>query len=243
MWSRTRRACRARCARRTSSSSVVGCVEVRVERHLRVDDDALAARELHDQVGPQQAAVVVAARSPARRSRSSASIPASSTTRLSCTSPQRPRTCGARSAVTRLPVSLRSRSWPCGDARAAARRSRRRRVRRLSSSACACSLEALERLADRLRASPRRGASSDDELVSSASSVSALSCSSHWPWVRSTSASSPRAARSACSRALGRELRRARTAERRPRRPEPGAERAGEESEDEDDAGSRAAKR
>ena len=30
----------------------------------------------------------------------------SSTTRLSCTSPQRPRTCGARSAVTRLPVSF-----------------------------------------------------------------------------------------------------------------------------------------
>ena len=35
-------------------------VEVRVERRLRVDDDVLAARQLHDQVGPQQPAVVVA---------------------------------------------------------------------------------------------------------------------------------------------------------------------------------------
>ena len=39
-------------------------------------------------------------------------IPASSTTRFSCTSPQRPRMCGARRAVTRLPVSSRSRSCP-----------------------------------------------------------------------------------------------------------------------------------
>ena len=44
-------------------------------------------------------------------------MPASSTTRFSCTSPQRPRTCGARSAVTRLPVSARSRSCPSATAR------------------------------------------------------------------------------------------------------------------------------
>ena len=39
-------------------------------------------------------------------------IPAASTTRRSCISPQRPRTVGARSAVTRLAVSRRRRSWP-----------------------------------------------------------------------------------------------------------------------------------
>ena len=35
-------------------------VEVALDRHLRVDDDALAAGELHDDVGAQQPAVVVA---------------------------------------------------------------------------------------------------------------------------------------------------------------------------------------
>ena len=34
-------------------------VEVALDRHLRVDDDALAARKLHDHVGPEQAALVV----------------------------------------------------------------------------------------------------------------------------------------------------------------------------------------
>ena len=32
-----------------------------LDRHLRVDDDALAAGELHDEIGPEQAALVVAA--------------------------------------------------------------------------------------------------------------------------------------------------------------------------------------
>ena len=35
-------------------------VEVRADRHLRVDDDALAARQLDDQVGAEQPAFVVA---------------------------------------------------------------------------------------------------------------------------------------------------------------------------------------
>ena len=39
-----------------------------------------------------------------------ATIPAISTTRRSCTSPHRPRVCGARSAVTKLAVSRWSRS-------------------------------------------------------------------------------------------------------------------------------------
>ena len=39
------------------------------------------------------------------------SIPAISTTRRSCTSPQRPRVCGERRAVTRLRVSFCSCSW------------------------------------------------------------------------------------------------------------------------------------
>ena len=42
------------------------------------------------------------------------SMPAISTTRRSCSSPQRPRTCGARSARTRLPASVRS--SPCASA-------------------------------------------------------------------------------------------------------------------------------
>ena len=45
---------------RSSTSSQPSCCEVGVDRHLRVDDDALAARQLHDHVGPKQAAGVVA---------------------------------------------------------------------------------------------------------------------------------------------------------------------------------------
>ena len=61
MWSRSCCAWRARWARFSSTSSQLSGVEVALDRHLRVDDDALAAGELHDQVGAQQAALVVAA--------------------------------------------------------------------------------------------------------------------------------------------------------------------------------------
>ena len=60
MWSRTSRAWRARCARRDVSSSAASGVEVGLERRLRVDDDALAAGQLDDEVGPEQPSLVVA---------------------------------------------------------------------------------------------------------------------------------------------------------------------------------------
>ena len=49
------------CEVRPLALRVVGVdrVEVGLDRHLRVDDDALAAGQLHDHVGPQQPAVVV----------------------------------------------------------------------------------------------------------------------------------------------------------------------------------------
>ena len=53
-----------RVARKVAAARVVvlglGGVEVGLERRLGVDDDALAARELHDQVGSEQPALVVA---------------------------------------------------------------------------------------------------------------------------------------------------------------------------------------
>ncbi len=44
-------------------------------------------------------------------------MPAISTTRRSCSSPQRPRTDGARRAVTNVAVSVRNRSWPSASER------------------------------------------------------------------------------------------------------------------------------
>ena len=58
MCSRTSRAWRTRWARRVSSSSASDGVEERIEGRLRVDDEALAARKLDHQVGPEQPSLV-----------------------------------------------------------------------------------------------------------------------------------------------------------------------------------------
>ena len=138
MCSRTRRACRARCVRR--DVVVLGRLRRRGSASSGAFESTtrfLPPGSFTIEVGTQQPALVVAARSPARRSRSAASIPASSTTRFSCISPQRPRTCGARSAVTRLPVSLRRCSWPCATVRSCSS-IEPTAVSRFCSSACAC---------------------------------------------------------------------------------------------------------
>ena len=99
MWSRT---CRTNSCRRTGVRVVVlflRGIEQSLERRLRVDDDVLAAREPHDEVGAEQAVLVgrgglleeVAMVRASRRARA---------TRFNWISPHRPRTCGARSAVT-----------------------------------------------------------------------------------------------------------------------------------------------
>ena len=63
-------------------------VEERLERRLRVDDDLLAAREVDDEVRAQPA--VVRGNTGCSSKSHRCSIPAISTTRRSCISPQRP---------------------------------------------------------------------------------------------------------------------------------------------------------
>src|SRR4051812_13177952 len=111
------------------------------------------------------------------------SIPASSTTRFNCTSPQRPRTWGARSAVTRLPVSVRSRSCPSATDRSCSPIRDTSRNRR-SSSACACvsNFWSVSLIGESFASA---SSSSELWLRRSASPVAALSRSSHSSWLSS----------------------------------------------------------
>ena len=103
---RTCRACAASRSARTRSSVGLRGLEEPEERDLGVDHDVLAAREPDHHVGPQQRRRRCAPASCSTKS-TCASIPAASTTRRSCSSPHRPRTCDERSAVTSWAVSPR----------------------------------------------------------------------------------------------------------------------------------------
>jgi len=77
--------------------------EVGRHRRLGVDDHAFPAGQTHDQVGPQRA--VLAFDVHLLVEVAILEHPAISTTRRSCTSPQRPLTRGEPSALTRFDVS------------------------------------------------------------------------------------------------------------------------------------------
>ena len=80
------------------------CIEIGRERRLRIDDDPAASGELtrscRDEAARPRHGVFAA-----RKNRSARTMPAISTVRRRCISPQRPRVAGARKAFTRLPVS------------------------------------------------------------------------------------------------------------------------------------------
>ena len=75
--------------------------QVRVERRLGVDDDVLAAGQPDDDVGPDAGGRLSPLNVCCSSKSQCSSMPASSTTRFSCSSPQRPRTPGRLSASTR----------------------------------------------------------------------------------------------------------------------------------------------
>ena len=111
-------------------------VEVCLDRHLRVDDDRLAAGELDDEIGPEERALVIACRflcPEVAVVEHAGELDDAPELHL----PHCPRTFGARKAVTRLPVSLRRRSWPSATSRRRSPIALTSRVR-FSSSARAC---------------------------------------------------------------------------------------------------------
>ena len=194
MWSRTGRAWRARWRRFVLVVVGVDRVEVRLERHLRVDDDALAARELDDEVGPQQPAVVVALALPARKSQCVEHAGELDDALQLHLAPAAAHVRGAerRDEVARLRaeplLSLGDRSELLVDGRRPLQALLLERLRLL--------LEPRRASPGSARASPRRARAATTGSSASASPVSALSCSSHWP-LRSAS----RGARAASSRA------------------------------------------
>ena len=95
---------------RPSSVALRG-LQVGGERDLGVDHDVLAAGQPDDHVRALRAVVAGTATCSSKSQR--ALIPASSTTRRSCSSPQRPRASGRRSAVTSAWVWARSCSELC----------------------------------------------------------------------------------------------------------------------------------
>ena len=97
MWSRTWRACACSFDRARLLVGRLLRVEKRLERRLRVDDDLLAAGQVDDadRAGGGRCRRTSGGCSSKSQRRS---MPAISTTRRSCISPQRPRTAGVRSA-------------------------------------------------------------------------------------------------------------------------------------------------
>ena len=103
MWSRTWRACACSLIVRASSSGRLLRVEERLERRLRIDDDLLAAGQLHDadRAGGGRCRRRAAA---VRRSRSGAASPRS---RRRAAAASRPSGRGPRACAARVSVSAR----------------------------------------------------------------------------------------------------------------------------------------
>ena len=165
------------------------------------------------------------------------SIPASSTTRRSWISPQRPRTCGARSAVTRLPSRCAAAPAPCASAAPAASACRRPGGA-LGSSAFVSLAEPLSD--SRIGARAASAASSRNESLLRRSASAASACEALDSFA-SADASSCARQRAPLER-RARQLRAARRAQAPPAAPRPRApsrSRGGEAAEGEPNSGPR----